>query len=102
MLFGISSTMAQENSGSKFIRTESNGVNYYQAYGVEGNEVVTPQVNAQRTINDLNVEECKEAVISIDSKINHLKEQGAKEVDLKPYYLQREKFVERINSLNNK
>lgn len=69
---------AQENSKSKLVRTESNGVQVYEAQGNEAPvSIANPQQNnVVRTVSEWDLEECDNSLYFIQLKIESLKEQS--------------------------
>jgi len=87
---------AQENSKSKLVRTESNGVQVFEA---QGNEVPALNANSQeitvgRTISDWDLEECDNSLYFIQLKIESLKEQSNSALEI-------EKLQEMVIQINS-
>ena len=105
MALGSSTLFAQEKSSSelKLTKTESNGINVYEAPGNKNPEVVSVIIPAERTLNDWDLEECENALYHVDLKIENLNE-SASEVEMEQlniYKTQRTAIIARIELLSN-
>ncbi len=104
-VLGSSALYAQEKSTTelKLSKTESNGIQVYEAPGNKNPGATPIQTPAERTINDWNLEECENALYYLDLKIEKSKEyEGEPEVEQRKHYeIQRQAILARIQVLSN-
>lgn len=99
------SVIAQQNTESKLIEQQSNGVKVYEQAGVistNNHELSVEQTRKERTLGDWTLDECEEAIDQINQKITHVSETEENPVQITAYREELERIKKHMSTITSK
>jgi len=98
------SVLAQENTETKLIEQQSNGVKVYEQTGVSitNHSIQIEEPRKERTLNDWTIDECELAIDQINEKIAHLAETEESLVQIASYREGIERIKKHLSTITTK